>query len=74
VLVLKGGWKKWKFERGLIRVKVLSKVETKGLDAGAVDQIAKDVRERMLTTIEQMGRERAALGTPMAMKANGKAD
>jgi hypothetical protein len=59
---------------GTIRVKVLKKVETKGLDAGAVDGIVKDIRERMWNTLEEMGRERALMGQPMAMKANGKVD
>jgi len=73
VLVMKGGWKKWRFESGTIRIKVLKKVETKGLDAGAVDGIVTDVRSRMLNTIEEMGRTRAAESKgPVAMKANGK--
>jgi lysophosphatidate acyltransferase len=72
VLVMKGGWRKWRFVPGVIRVKVLRKVETKGLDAAAVDGIVADVRGRMLSTIEEMGRERAQKGKPLAVKANGK--
>jgi lysophosphatidate acyltransferase len=74
VLIMKGGWRQWKFVPGTIRVKVLKKVETKGLDAGAVDGIVKDIRERMWNTLEEMGRERALMGQPMAMKANGKVE
>lgn len=71
---MRGGWKRWRFESGTIRVRVLRKVETRGLDATAVDGIVQDVRGRMLETIKEMGRERTAgLGRkPVAMKANGK--
>jgi len=71
ILVLRGGWKKWKFESGTVKVRVLRRVDTQGLDPAAVDGIAKDVRERMLSTIEEMGKERKA--EPIAMKMNGKA-
>jgi lysophosphatidate acyltransferase len=74
VLVMKGGWRKWKFVPGTIRVRVLRKVETKGLDASAVDGIVQDVRGRMLDSIEELGRLRVASSTPMAVKANGKAE
>ncbi|KIW04649.1 uncharacterized protein PV09_04394 [Verruconis gallopava] len=72
ILVMKGGWKKWKFESGTIRVKVLEKVETKGLDATAVDRLLEEIRERMLSTIVQLGRERAQTQSHIAMAANGK--
>lgn len=74
VLIMKGGWKQWKFERGVIRAKVLKKVETKGLDATAVDGMVKSVRDDMLSTIEELGKERAQMSQPMAMKANGKSE
>jgi lysophosphatidate acyltransferase len=73
LLIMRGGWKKWRFESGTIRIRVLKKVETKGLDATAVDGLVMDVRGKMMETLEEMGRERAALGRkPVAMKANGK--
>ena len=73
VLVMKGGWRRWRFESGTINIRVLKKVETRGLEAGAVDGIVGDVRGRMLECIEEMGAERAkSKGGPMAVKANGK--
>ena len=73
VLIMKGGWKQWRFESGVVRIRVLKKAETKGLEAAGVDGIIADVRGRMLSTIEEMGRERKAkLSGPMGVKANGK--
>lgn len=70
VLVMTGGWKKWKFEPGHVKVRVLSKADTKGLDARAVDGMVKDMRDRMLTCIEELGQERRR--GPVAVKTNGK--
>ena len=72
VLVMKGGWKKWRFESGVIRVKVLRRIETAGLGPEVVDGIAKEVREGMLSTIEELAQALTSQN-PIAMKSNGKA-
>lgn len=71
ILVLRGGWRKWNFEAGTVKVRVLKPVETVGLESGDVDGLAKGVRESMLGAIEELGRERKV--EPVALRANGKA-
>ncbi|QDS69263.1 hypothetical protein FKW77_002175 [Venturia effusa] len=57
VLCMKGGWKKWKFDSGTLRIRVLRPVDTKGLDKDSVDEIVGRVREDMLRVIKEMSAE-----------------
>ncbi|KAK5048220.1 hypothetical protein LTR84_005890 [Exophiala bonariae] len=46
-----------RFNAGTIRVKVLDPVPTKGLTAADVDSLTRDVREKMLKTITELGKD-----------------
>lgn len=54
VLCLKGGWKKWKFQRGTLKIRVLRPVKTEGLEKDSVDEIVRWVRDDMLRVIREM--------------------
>jgi lysophosphatidate acyltransferase len=54
VLCMKGGWKKWKFESGTLRVRVLRPVKTEGLGKDSVDEMVRWVRDDMLRVLKEM--------------------
>lgn len=68
------------FRRGVIKIKVLKPVPTKGLSAQDVDHLCTSVRDRMLVELEALsqksaegrkGVRREGNGQPMAVKASG---
>lgn len=63
VLCMTGGWKKWKFQSGKLKIRVLRPVSTKGLDKDSVDEIVRWVRDDMLRVLKEM--------TPEAEKKTG---
>lgn len=54
VLCMKGGWKKWKFVRGTLKIRVLRPIKTEGLGKDSVDEIVRWVRDDMLRVVKEM--------------------
>jgi lysophosphatidate acyltransferase len=54
VLTMKGGWKKWKFNAGSIKVKVLRPIKTEGLEPDSVEEMSRWCRDDMLRVIKEL--------------------
>lgn len=49
------GGREWRFNGGVIPVRVLEPVETRGLGVEDVDKLAEEVREKMMRVLVEMG-------------------
>jgi len=54
ILTMKGGWRKWKFTSGRVKIRVLRPIKTDGLGVDSVEEIARWCRDDMLRVLKEL--------------------